>query len=68
MICDIKHKEVELKGYYCNTKEMGMVREAKVMKCGKDNELEKALFKLYLKLNVLYGLHEIAAKKNNLVQ
>jgi len=39
-ICDIKHKEVELKGYYRNMKEMGMVQEAKVMKCGKDIELD----------------------------
>jgi len=39
MICDIKCKEVELKGYYRNMKEMGMVQEAKVMKCGKDIEL-----------------------------
>jgi len=35
---------VELKGYCRNMKEMGMVREAKVMKCGKDIEFEKALF------------------------
>jgi len=43
-ICDIKLKEVELKGYYRTMKEMGMVQEAKVMKCEKDIELEKALF------------------------
>jgi len=43
-ICDIKRKEVELKGYYYNMNEMGMVREVKVMKCGKDIELQKALF------------------------
>jgi len=35
-IHDIKRKEVKLKGYYCNMKEMWMVREVKLMKCGKD--------------------------------
>jgi len=39
-ICDIKHKEVELKGYYRSMKEMGMVREVKVMKYGKDRVRE----------------------------
>ena len=43
-ISDIKHKEVELKEYYRSMKEMGMAREVKIMKCGKDMELEKALF------------------------
>ena len=43
-ICDIKRKEAELREYNRNMKEMGMVRPAKVMKCGKDVELEKALF------------------------
>lgn len=43
-ICDIKRKEAELRQYKTSMKEMGMSRSAKVMKCGKDVELEKALF------------------------
>ena len=42
-ISDIKRKETELRQYKTSMKEMGMSRLAKVMKCGKDVELEKAL-------------------------
>ena len=41
-ISDIKWKETELRQYKTSMKEMG--RSAKVMKCGKDVELEKVLF------------------------